>query len=130
MQLDLFDKKIIYQLERDSSQTASEIAKRIKRSKEFVNFRIHRLEKEKIILSYSAIVDMAKLGYFTFRIYIRWQNITREEKQQFYEEIKIKENVWTTTVLHGIWDFAFFIGVKSANYIEQFHNIWKEIQLI
>ena len=49
MGLDLFDKKILFELERDSSKSVSEIAKIIKRSKEFVNFRIHRLEEEKII---------------------------------------------------------------------------------
>ncbi len=126
MYLDLYDKKILFELEKDSSQSVSEIAKKIKRSKEFVNFRIHRLEKEKIILGYSAIVDMSKLGYFTFRIYLRWQNMTQEQKQKFYDQVKIKENVWTTTVLHGKWDFAFFIGVKST---ESFHQIWNEIQL-
>jgi len=126
MHLDLYDKKILFELEKDSSQYASEIAKKIKRSKEFVNFRIHRLEKEGIILGYSAIVDMSKLGYFTFRIYLRWQNMTKEQKQKFYDEVKIKENIWTTTVLHGKWDFAFFIGVKST---ESFHQIWNEIQV-
>lgn len=124
--LDLFDKRIIYELERDSSQSISEIAKKIKRSKEFVNFRIHRLDQEKIILGYGAIVDMSKLGYFTFRIYIRWQNMTLEQKQKFYDELKIKENVWTTTVLHGKWDFAFFVGVKS---IDLFHLLWSEVLL-
>lgn len=126
MRLDLFDRKIIYELEKDASQPASGIAKQLKRSKEFVNFRIHRLEKEKIILGYSAIVDMSKLGYFTFRIYIKWQNMTKEQKQQFYDEVKTKENVWTTAVLHGKWDFAFFIGVKS---IEPFHKLLDDIQL-
>ena len=100
MKLDLFDKKIMFELERDSSKPVSAIAKRIKRSKEFVNFRIHRLEKEKIILGYSAIVDMSKLGYFTFRIYLKWQNMTEEQKKEFYDDVKVKENVWTTTVLH------------------------------
>lgn len=126
MKLDLLDKRILFELEKDSSKSVSEIAKKIKRSKEFVNFRIHRLEKEKIILGCSAIVDMSKLGYFTFRIYLKWQNMTKEQKQGFYDEVKIKENVWTTTVLHGKWDFAFFMGVKS---VESFHNIWNEIQL-
>ncbi len=124
--LDLFDKKILFELDKDSSQSISEIAKKIKRSKEFVNFRIHRLEKEEIILGYSAIVDMSKLGYFTFRIYLRWQNMTLERKQKFYDEVKTKEKVWTTTVLHGKWDFAFFMGVKS---IDTFHQLWNEIQL-
>lgn len=129
MTLDILDKKIIYELEKDASQTVASIAKKLRRSKEMINFRIHRLEKEKIILGSSAIVDMAKLGYFTFRIYIKWQNITEEQKKQFYEEVKIKENVWTTTVLHGKWDFAFFIGVKSTDSIQLFHKIWTDIQL-
>ena len=70
MKLDLYDKKILFEREKDSSKSVSDIARKIKRSKEFVNFRIHRLEKEEIILGYSAIVDMSKLGYFTFRIYL------------------------------------------------------------
>ncbi|MBR9703898.1 Lrp/AsnC family transcriptional regulator [Candidatus Pacearchaeota archaeon] len=128
MKLDMFDKKILYELEKDASLASSKIAKKIKRSKEFVNFRIHRLKKEKIILGCSAIVDMAKLGYFTFRIYLKWQNMTQEQKQKFYDYIKDKENIWTTTVLHGKWDFAFFIGIKADNYVETFHKLWDEIQ--
>ncbi len=126
MKLDLYDRKILFELERDASISASTIAKKIKRSKEFVNFRIHRLENEEIILGYSAIVDMSKLGYFTFRIYIKWQNMTKDQKQEFYDKVKVMENIWTTTVLHGKWDFAFFMGVKA---IDAFHNIWNEIQL-
>lgn len=129
MELDAFDKKILYELEKDSSIPSSAIAKKIDRSKEFVNFRIHRLENEKIILGYSAIVDMAKLGYFTLRVYIKWQNITGKEKEKFYDFLKNKENIWTTTVLHGKWDFAFFIGIKSEEYIETFHKLWNEINL-
>lgn len=129
MSLDLFDKKILYELEKDSSEPISKISKKLNRSKEFVNFRIHRLEKEGIILGYSAIVDMAKLDYFTLRVYIKWQNMTLEEKKKFYDEIKIKENVWTTTVLHGDWDFAFFVGIKVKDYIQSFQKIWNEIQL-
>lgn len=126
MKLDLFDKKILFELEKDSSLPVSIISKKVGRSKEFVSFRINRLEKEKIILGCSAIVDMSKLGYFTFRIYIKWQDMTLDQKRDFYEYVKSKENVWTTTVLHGKWDFAFFIGVRS---IKKYHQIWDEIQL-
>ncbi len=127
MRLDILDKKILYELELDSSQSCVSIAKKLKRSKELINFRIHRLEKDKILLGCSAIVDMSKLGYSTFRIYLRWQNMTNEQKKQSYDEIKVKENIWATTVLHGKWDFAFFIGVKSDYYIESFQKIWNEI---
>lgn len=129
MKLDILDRRIIYELEKDSSQTITSIARKLERSKEFIAFRINRLERENVLLGCSAIVDMAKLGYFTFRIYIKWQNMTDDQKKQFYNEVKIKENVWTTTVLHGKWDFAFFIGTKSDRYIQSFHRIWDEILL-
>jgi len=129
MKLDIIDKKILYELDRDSSQTISSIAKRVRRSKEMVNFRIRRLEKERILLGSSAIVDMAKLGYFTFRIYLRWQNMTEENKKEFYDYIKTKENIWTTAVLHGKWDFAFFVGMRLNHYVQSFHKLWDEMQL-
>lgn len=129
MMLDTLDKRILYELEFDSSQTNSSIAKKLNKSKEIITFRIHRLEKEKILLGFSAIVDMAKLGYFTFRVYLRWQNMTDYQKREFYDYVGTKEKVWTTTVLHGKWDFAFFIGVKSDHYIESFHRTWEEILL-
>ncbi|MCF7866107.1 Lrp/AsnC family transcriptional regulator [Candidatus Woesearchaeota archaeon] len=129
MKLDILNKKILYELEKDSSQPASKIAKKLKQSKEVILYRIHKLEEEKILLGCSAIVDMAKLNYFTFRIYIKWQNMTEEEKQKFYDQIKTNENVWTTTVMHGAWDFAFFIGVKVDEYVTKFHTIWNNIQI-
>lgn len=129
MKLDKFDKKILFELEKDASLPESKIAKKIRRSKEFVNFRIDRLEKQNILLGYSAIVDMSKLGYFTFRVYLKWQNMTQRKKQTFYNWIKIKDNVWTTTVLHGKWDFAFFVGVKIDSYIKEFHKTWNTILL-
>ena len=82
MALDMLDKKILFELEKDASIPVSILAKRLKRSKEVINYRIQRLEREKILLGYSAIVDTAKFNYFTFRVYIKWQNITNDEKKE------------------------------------------------
>ncbi len=127
MKLDLLNKKILYELEKDSSVPVSILAKKLKRSKEVISYRINQLMKNDVLLGCSAIVDMAKFNYFTFRIYIRWQHMTKEQKQAFFDEIKVMENVWTTTVLHGKWDFAFFIGVKVDEYVSKFHSIWSRI---
>lgn len=128
MKLDLLNKKILFELEKNSAIPVSMLAKKLKKSKEVISYRIKQLEKEKILLGCSAIVDMAKFNYFTFRIYIKWQNITQEEKQEFYDDLKVKENIWTTTVLHGKWDFAFFLGVKTDSYVSKFHAMWAQIQ--
>ena len=127
MLLDKIDKKILCELEKDSSSPVSIIAKKIKKSKETIFYRINRLKENNIIRNYTAIADMSKLGYLTFRFYIKWQNIDKSIKKEFYEEIGEKENVWTTTELHGKWDFAFFLGIKRDEYIEKFHQLWNHI---
>jgi DNA-binding Lrp family transcriptional regulator len=129
MKIDSLDKSLLYQLELDSSQSLTKLSKKLRRSKEVILYRLKRLQDEKILIRCNAIVDMSKLGYFTFRVYIKWQNITLEQKEMFYEEISKNENIWTLAILHGKWDFAFFIGVKSSDYITEFHDIWRSILL-
>lgn len=129
MKLDLLDLDVLYELERDASIKINSLAKKLRRSKDVISYRITRLQRERILLRCSAIVDMTKLGYFTFRVYIRWQNMTAKEKEQFNEEIAANDHIWTIAVLHGKWDLAFFVGVKSAEFIDAFHETWSKIQL-
>jgi Lrp/AsnC family leucine-responsive transcriptional regulator len=103
----------------------SNLSKILGRTKQFVLFRIKRLEKEGIIEGYQAIVDMAKLGYFTFRVYFDMQNTTSDDEKLFVEFIKSElPQVWTITRMHGKWDYALFLGVRT---IPEFHNIWDKI---
>lgn len=127
MMLDLLDKKILFELEKDSSMPISILAKKVRRSKESVAYRIARLVENNILRNCTAIVDMSKFGYLTFRIYFKWQNMTMQLKRQFYIDIGLNDNIWTTTELHGKWDFAFFLGIKRDEYIERFHIVWTNI---
>lgn len=125
IKLDLYDRKLLYELDKDSSINISELAKKLRRSKQFVLYRMKRLEEEKIITGYHAIVDMSKLGYFTFRIYFKFQKMTRDDGEEFVKHIKENlEQVWTITSMHGKWDYALFLGVKS---IYEFHKVWDNI---
>lgn len=124
--LDEYDKKLLYELDKNSSINLSQLAKVIGKSKQFTLFRLKRFEEEGIITHYNAIVDMAKLGYFTFRIYIKFQQMTREELNQLVEYLKSQENIWTIAVCHGKWDLAFFIGTKK---IEDVHKVWDNFLL-
>ena len=127
MNLDKLDKDLLFELEKDSSTPTNILAKRLGKSKDVISYRINRLKKDKILRSCTAIVDMTRLGYIVFRVYIRWQNITEEMKRDFYQLLGKKEAVWTTTILHGKWDFAIFVGLKNDFYIENFHKLWRDI---
>ena len=83
MNLDKLDKDLLFELEKDSSTPTNILAKRLGKSKDVISYRINRLKKDKILRSCTAIVDMTRLGYIVFRVYIRWQNITEEMKRDF-----------------------------------------------
>ena len=121
VKLDEWNKKILYELEKDASIRLKELSRKVGRSKEFVSYRVKMLEKEGVINGYTAIVDMTKLGYFTFRVYIKFQNTDDEKAREIIDFLKTKEKVWTIARLHGKWDYAFFVGVKQ---ISDFHGIW------
>jgi Lrp/AsnC family transcriptional regulator, leucine-responsive regulatory protein len=127
MILDQLDKKILYELEIDASIPLTKLAKKLKHSKEMIIYRMQRLQREGILTNCTAIIDMAKLGYITFRIYLRWQNITARKKEEFYKYLRAEETIWTIALLHGKWDVGFFIGLKSEESIAKFHDIWNRI---
>ena len=127
MVLDKVDRDILFELEKDSSIPANLLAKKLKKSKDVIAYRINRLKNENVLRSCTAIVDMTRLGYIIFRIYIRWQNITENMKKDFYKFLNKNETVWTTAILHGKWDLAIFVGLTNETYIKDFHSFWSDI---
>jgi len=122
--LDEYDKRILYELDRQSNMPLSALARKIKKSKQFVLFRQSRLEKAGVITGYTAIVDMAKLGYFSFRIYLKFKGLSQKGVDAVIEYAKTLPNVWTVTLLHGKWDLAIFTGAKKMS---DLHSVWDSI---
>jgi len=125
--IDLYDRKLLYELDKNSAISLPILSKKLKRSKQFILYRMKKLEDDGIITGYHAIVDMSKLGYFTFRVYFKFQQTTEDEGKQFVGHVrKNLKQVWTITSMHGKWDYALFLGVKN---ISEFHDIWDSIML-
>jgi len=107
--VDLYDKKLLYELDKNAKISISVLSKKLRRSNSFVIFRMKRLEEADIITGYHAIVDMLKLGFFSFRIYLKMQGMSKKDEEQFIDFIKNNySQVWTITTMHGKWDYALF----------------------
>lgn len=125
MKLDLYDMKILYELDKNSAIPLHKLASKLRRSKPFILYRMKKLGQEGIITGYNAIIDMSKLGYFTFRTYIKFHSLTEHDGQKFIKFCtKEFSQVWTITSMHGKWDYALFLGVKT---VDEFHEIWDKI---
>ena len=73
-QLDLLDQKIMYELDLNARISASQLAKKLKKSKETVNFRINRLIKNEYIKGFYTVFNTSKLGWYYTKFYIKFKN--------------------------------------------------------
>lgn len=122
--LDYYDKRILFELDRDASVTTSSLAKKIRRSKQFVDYRIKKLEQEKIILGYTTVIDYSKLGYFSIRVYLKFHNITTKKQKEIEEELIKDKSVWWLVTLEGPWDVGYAVAIKN---VLDFYDYWDKI---
>src|SRR3989344_471428 len=118
---DVIDRKLLAELHWNCRQTYSQLAKKLRVSKQVVSYRIKQLEKENVIQSYHALIDWRKLGYNALRIYLKWQNISSEKEQEIYREIKANPLFMWSVKFEGEIDIGFYVWIKS---IHEFSEYW------
>ncbi|MAG20490.1 hypothetical protein CL618_03600 [archaeon] len=122
--LDLYDKKILFELDKNARIPLSQLAKKIKKSKQFVDYRIKKLEQEKIIKGYMTVIDHSKLGYISVRVYFKFHNISPKKQKEIEEELIKDKEVWWLVTVEGPWDVGYATAVKN---ILDFYEYWDKI---
>jgi Lrp/AsnC family transcriptional regulator, leucine-responsive regulatory protein len=126
LKLDLKDKRILNQLDNNARQPNSEIAKKVGLSKEVVNYRIKKLEQDGIIQSYYTIIDMSKLGYFSFRVYIKLLDTSPAIEEEMIKNLTKSEYIFYVAEIDGEYDINFGVWVKNIYEFETFYNTFKD----
>ena len=119
--LDLKDRKILYELDLSARQTNSTIAKKVGLSKDTVNYRIKRMEEEKLIQGYYTIFDTSRLGYISFRVYLKFFEITNAKEQELIDYLVKSKKVGWVAKTEGNHDLAFMVWVKD---VFEFNEFW------
>ncbi len=121
-QLDLKDKKILYELDKNCRQTDSQIARKVGLSRDSVRYRINKFVEEGYINYFMVILNSMKLGYQWHRTFFRFQNLTLKKEEEILDWLK-KRVSWITKV-EGIWDLNTGIFCKSVYEYRDFINIF------
>jgi len=117
--LDAWDIKIISEIEFDYLLSHQQIAKKIKRSKAFVSFRIRRL-KDNNIIKFQPLIDYSALGYTYYRVIIE----TILEKKDIIKHIR--ESVKTVWLVEK-YDQENFVLVFAAKTFSEFQELWEQL---
>lgn len=115
-ELSLLDKKIIYELGKDSRQSYKQIAQKIKSKKEVVAYHINELISKGIISKFVPVFSLSRIGILSHKIYIRLQGLNAEKEKKLIEDlIKDEKVVWIAKSV-GRWDLL--LGFYAKNIIE------------
>jgi len=124
MKLDLKDKRILYELDVDSSQSYSQIGKKVKLPKTVVFHRINSLITKGILKNTYSLINFTKLGYTQYKVYLKFQGLNSQKEKEIIDYLIKKKNIMWVTSCRGKWDMT--ITIISKN-IVKFDDILKEI---
>lgn len=119
--LDKIDKRILFELDKNSRIPETKLAKIIGKSKESVRYRIKKLEEGEIIKGYTLWIDPAKLGFISAKIYLNLAN-RPQEKKKFIDFIKKDKRIFWLGVAEGAWNIGITCFVRSNREFFEFKN--------
>jgi len=112
VKLDLTDRKILTELDKNCRISNSALAKKVNKSREAVKYRIQQLQKKGIIEKFITSINPNKLGFYMFKVYLKLENIP-EEREKLFEELKNNKDIYWMGISDGAFDVVFAILSKS-----------------
>jgi DNA-binding Lrp family transcriptional regulator len=123
--LDLTDKKLLSELDKNSRQPISTLAKKLRKSRNSILYRMQKLKEEGIIISLSGVVDPAKFGLTSWKVYIKFNDKTKELDDRVINFLKNNKKLWWIIQCEGNFDFMFCI---LSNSVHEFYKTLNDFQ--
>lgn len=124
VKIDRKDKKILAALDMDARMPMTQLAKKVGLSRQVVEYRIKRMQKENIIFGALAIFDSVVVGYNWYRVTFRFLKINKEEKNKLINHLKKHKHISWLGEAGGNWDMVMNVVCKD-NFA--FNGIFEEL---
>lgn len=123
--LDIKDRKILYELDLNARQSLTQIGKKVGLKKDVVSYRIKKLQDEGIIKNFWTAINTFKLGYLVLRVYITFQYVNENIKNDIVKMFVDHKNTWTVySTYRSDVDLGVIIWVRN---IYEFYQFWEKI---
>ena len=124
IKVDVKDKKILSMLSENSRTPLNAIAKKVRLSRDAVDYRIKRLVKEDIIILFFPIINLEKFGYETFHIFFLVDEMDKKQQEEFLLFLRHNPNVKNIIEYSDRWDYEVVLVAKN---LREFDEIVSQI---
>lgn len=112
MELDAFDRKILFELDCDSQQTFSQLAKRVRLGRDLVDYRVQRMQDQGVLQRFAALINPYKLGLTVYKTYLKVE-LNRERLQELITYLNNDSRTYWLAECHGKWDIIFSMLART-----------------
>lgn len=120
--LDVKDRKILYELDNNSRQPYSSIAKKVGLNKETCTYRINRMISEGIIKNFSTLIGLGNLGLFSHKIYFQLHGLTEEKKVEMIDDFQKNKKINWVVECSGEFDLIIAIICRNIKEFDEEKN--------
>jgi len=122
-QLDRLDRRILFELDRDSRQSYSSLARKVRQGRDRIAYRVERLVEQGIIKSFVTSVNVYKLGLTVYKVYLRVEN-DRKKIPEFVQYLRSHPRTYWISMSDGSWDIMLAFLARSP---QEFYQIQQEM---
>jgi DNA-binding Lrp family transcriptional regulator len=112
IKLDKVDLIILSELDKNCRIPSTILAKKVRKSRQSVDYRINNLVKEGIITGFQTSINPHKMGHKIYKIYLKLRNIP-EQKERLFKYLKTSGKVYWMGECSGNWELIFGIFAKN-----------------
>ena len=120
IKLTKLDKRILYELDINARISLRQLGRKTGASQERVHYRLKRLEHAGVIASYRTIINSHRLGYESFRIYLKLRNADLEKEREIIRFLADEPIVGWLVSVSGKWDLNLWVMVKETTEFSDF----------
>ena len=120
--VDEADRRIIRELQRDSSRSVAQIAEAVGLSHAPCWRRIQRLKADGIILRETAVIDRSKLAWeVEFFVYLKFSMLGRANVKEFRQKIVQHDCVIAAYIVLGNFDLMLHVVARNMQDYQDFY---------
>jgi Lrp/AsnC family leucine-responsive transcriptional regulator len=117
--VDAKDKKILVLLAEDGRMAVSEIAKQVRLSRDGVSYRINRLINEGVIKKFFPVINLRKLGYNTFHVFMLLDELEKPLQAKLIQDMINHPNTKAVREYSDSWDIELVFIAKTLREMDE-----------
>lgn len=113
-QLDTKDRKILYELDKNSRQSLTSLSKRTGLSKQVINYRLNKLLQDGVITRFYTELNYGNINAIVFKLHIQLENFTKDVEDEIYKYFEQLDcSTWVVSC-SGKWDMICGVAVHDV----------------